>query len=115
MAGTEHDKILDAPDDTPVPCRVDFTLVSSVKPSVAQCLRGFLGTVPVARKDARAAHYDFVVFAEVHFDAADRWPNPPGLDVIWVIHRADGSGLGQSIYLQDRNAQHHEVELCFHH
>ena len=33
---TQDNQVLDAPDDAPVPCRVDFALVAGVKPAVAQ-------------------------------------------------------------------------------
>ena len=51
-----------------------------MKPAVAQDFGGFLWTVPVAGENIRPAHDNFVVLAEFHLDAADRWSNAAGLD-----------------------------------
>src|SRR6266852_7944978 len=85
-----------------------------MKPAFPQRLGGFLRPVPVAGKNVRAAHYDLVVLAEPHLDAADGWPYPSGFDVARIIHSANGSGLGQAIDLQYWNTQHIEVELRVH-
>ncbi len=36
VARAENNQVLDAPDDPPVPCRINFALVAGMKPSLAQ-------------------------------------------------------------------------------
>src|SRR5690348_954808 len=69
VARPEDDQILDSADDTPVPRSIHFALIAGVKPSVAQGFRSLLRTVPIAWKNIRATHYDFVILAETHLDA----------------------------------------------
>ena len=85
----QNDQVLNPPDDAPVPCRIHFALIAGMKPAIAQTFGCFLRTVPVSRKNIRPAHDDLFILAQLHFDAADRGPDAPGLDVARIIHGAD--------------------------
>src|SRR2546429_9808020 len=93
----------DAADNAPISCLVDLPLVAGVKPTVAQRLGGFLGTIPIAREDIRAAHDDFVVLSQLHFDSADRRAYAAGLYMLRMIQGTNRRGLGETINLQHRN------------
>ena len=53
VARPQNNQVLDAPDDAPVPCRVDLALIAGMKPAVAQGFGSLRGTVPVSRKNIR--------------------------------------------------------------
>ena len=99
VAGEENDQVLDTADDAPVPCPINLSLVAGVKPAVTQRLGSFLRAIPVAGENIRAAHDDFVVLAQLHFDSTDRRAHAAGLHMPRMIHGADGSCLGETVNL----------------
>ena len=111
MAGAKNNQILDPPHDAPVSGSIHLALISGVKPSIAEYVGRLLRTIPVAGKNIRAAHDDFLVVAESHFDAGNRWANASGRDVIGIVHGADTGRLGQPVNLQHGNAEHIEIIL----
>ena len=111
---TQNNQILDAPHDTPIPCLVNFSLVAGVKPTVSQSLGGLFWTLPITGKNIWTPNDNLLALAQLHFNSADRRPNPSRFDMAWVIHRANGSCLGQAINLQHRYSEHHEIKLRLH-
>src|SRR5206468_905649 len=97
----------------PVPFRAHFALITSVEPSILQDLRCLLGTFPVSGEDIWATNDDFLVFAQLHLNAMYRGTDSTRNDMARVVERADARGLRQPIYLQHRNAEHQEEQLCF--
>ena len=114
MAGVENDQVLYPTNNFPVPCLVDFALVPSAKPAIAQNFGGFICTLPISGEDVWSANDDFFVFTKLHLNPGNSAADPPRLNVPRVVHRANGGGLRQPIHLQDRYAQHHEIELRFY-
>ncbi len=106
-----YDQILDAARNPPVSGRVHFALIAGMKPSIAQSLCRFLRAIPVSRKNIRPAH------ARSHHSrpASSRCPESPAprarLNLVRIIHGTDRGGLGETVNLQHRNAQHHEIKL----
>ena len=111
VAGAKNNQILDPPNNAPGASRIQFALISSVKPSIAQNLRGLLRTVPVSGKNIGSANYDLIIFGEPHLDSANRGPTRPGTSVVRIVHGADAGRLGQPVDLQDRNSEHAEIVL----
>ncbi|MNS01806.1 hypothetical protein D3C72_330970 [compost metagenome] len=85
VLATADDHVLEAVDDVDVTLLVHVGAVAGVHPAATQGLGGFLGVVPVAEHDVRAAHHHFA-----HGAARDRvvvfvddahghpQPRPPG-------------------------------------
>ena len=83
-----------------------------MKPAVLEDAGGFFGAIPVAPKNVRTAHDDLIVFGELHFDSGNRSAHVTGLDRhARIIERADAGGFGESIRLQNGNAEHQEKLL----
>jgi hypothetical protein len=89
----QNDQILDSADDAPVARRINFALIATVKPSLAQNFRGLLGAIPIAGKNIRPAHQNFLIGADFHFDAGHRRANRARFDVARIVHGADGGGF----------------------
>ena len=113
MAGIQNDQIFQPSGDAPFSIRIHVTLIAGVEPAVAQHRRRLLRTVPVAGKNIRAAHENFVVFADFHFDARNRGADASRLDVTRIVHRANGRGFREAVNLEHGNPQHHEKQLRF--
>src|SRR5579859_7786699 len=62
VAGIEHNQVLDAPDDPPIPTHIHFTLIPGMEPAIPQHSRRFFRTVPISRKNIRPADQDLLVF-----------------------------------------------------
>ena len=113
VAGVEDEQILDAADDAPVAVFVFLALIAGVEPSAAQDGGGFFFAIPVAGENIRAADDEFVFFADLHFDAVDCGADVAGVNgAVGIVHRADAGGFGESVDLQDADAEHAEEVLC---
>src|SRR6266481_8527545 len=114
VAGVENDEVLDAAADAPVAAAVHFALIAGVEPAVFEDAGGFLGTIPVARKNIGAGDKDFFILAGFHFDARNGLADAArfGGDAR-VVHGADSAGFRQAIDLPDGDTEHREEILCF--
>src|SRR5262245_198908 len=54
---------------------------------------------------------NFIAFAESHLDARDRGAYTARREIARVVHRAYRRRLGQSVNLQDADAEHREKQL----
>ena len=93
------------------PSRIDFALVAGMKPPVAQNFCALLRTVPISRKNVRPPYYDLFVFGKLHLDARNRRTHAARRDVVRIVHGANCGRFRESVDLQHRDAEHHEVEL----
>ena len=90
MSRPQNHQALDAPNDSPVPGLIHFSLIAGMEPSVPYHFRGFFWTVPVSRKDVWPARHDLLVLPQPHLDARDRWPHPARHNfTVRIIHGAD--------------------------
>src|SRR5579862_1928712 len=109
MARPQNDQILEPPDNLPIPFFIDFALVASVEPSIAQHFCRLLRPIPVSRENIWPADDDLCVFRELHFYAGDRGASTSRNDGrIRIVHGADSRRLRQSVYLQYGNTEHHK-------
>src|SRR6266702_4000259 len=83
VSGIQNNQILDSAADAPVSPHVCFALITSVKPPTHEGTSCLLGPIPIARKNVRAAHDDFLVLRNLHFNAPDC-----RADVTWLYGHA---------------------------
>ncbi len=101
-----HDHFLLAAEDDEIAVFLALSDVAGVKPAVFERLRGFFGMLEVAAGYVFAAHQDFAVAGDLHFDAADRRADRALARVERVIQGHDGRGFGEAVALD-----HHESKL----
>src|SRR5215510_5372403 len=111
VARIENDQVLDATDDGPIALLVNFALITRAEPTVVESLRRRIGLVPITREDIRPMNQNFIAFAETHLDAWNRGTYAAGREIARVVHSADRRRLGQSVNLQDADAEHREKQL----
>src|SRR5262245_27885153 len=111
VARIEDDQILDATDDGPIALLVNFALITRAKPTAVESLRRRIGLVPITYEDIRPMNQNFIAFAETHLDAGDRGAYAARREIARVVHSADRRRLGQSVNLQDADAEHREKQL----
>ncbi len=100
MTRIKNDQILDPADNFPVPCRIYLALIAGVKPALAQDLGGFVGPVPVPRKNIGTANDDFVRFPPTFISIPGMaLPTRPGSTWRGIIHGANRCGFGESVHL----------------
>src|SRR5207248_11182750 len=103
--GRCNDYILSAPFEIEISLLIDRTQVAGPKPTFITGDRHQLLALPVCLGDVLAPHQDLAAFIKLHLatgkDFADRLA--PQLE--WMVHRDEGSALGESIALDYDKAQ----------
>ncbi len=89
-----HDHFLLAAQDAQLAVVLQLADIAGVEPAVFKGARGLLGMLEIAGGHVLAAHQDFAVRRDLHFDAADRLAHAALARVEGMIQRHDGRGLG---------------------
>src|SRR6202042_3599015 len=94
-----------ATDDDQIAVFLALPDVAGVKPAVYERFGGFLGMLKIAGGNVFAAHQDFTIFGDLHFDTTDGRADGSLAGMERVIQRHDGSGLGETVALDHQEAE----------
>src|SRR6188474_657624 len=113
LSARRDDDVLLAIGDANVSVGVDGANVARVEPPALECLRRFLGPVPVALHDDRALHEDLAVLGDLHLDLVERRSDGSDPLVAEAIHADRGGGFGQAVAFENRLSDAAEEQRHF--